>query len=64
MALAGTAALGTTALPSGAQVQPITSEILTPRSVFTDDVGVKIKNKVDDHATEVVGQRTAPGRWS
>ena len=33
---------------------PIATEFLTPRAVFTDDVDLKIKNKLDGRATDVV----------
>jgi quercetin dioxygenase-like cupin family protein len=42
-------------LPSAAQEPPapITTEFLTERAVFTDDVSLKIKNKLDGKATQV-----------
>jgi quercetin dioxygenase-like cupin family protein len=46
-------------LPSGAQEppQPIASEFLTDRAVFTDDVDLKIKNKLDGKRTQVVNAK-------
>jgi len=43
-------------LPSGAQAPPvpIASEFLTDRAVFTDNVDLKIKNKLDGKRTQVV----------
>ena len=54
MALLGLATA--TALPSGAQVAPppIALEPLTPRSVFTDDVDLGIRFKLDGRSTSVV----------
>ena len=48
-ALLGVAAIGVNALPSAAQQepQPIVSEPLTGRAVFTDDVDLKVKVKFD-----------------
>ena len=47
--------IGANALPSAAQQSPppIGIELLTDRAVFTDDVDLKIKNKLDRKATEV-----------
>jgi quercetin dioxygenase-like cupin family protein len=33
---------------------PVAVEVLTPRAVFTDDVALKVRNKVDGHGTQVV----------
>ena len=54
-ALIAVVVIGATALPSTAQQQPppIGVELLTDRAVFTDDVDLKIKNKLDGEATEV-----------
>src|ERR671911_548216 len=43
-------------LPSAAQEPPppIATELLTERAVFTDDVDLKLKNKLDGKATQVV----------
>jgi quercetin dioxygenase-like cupin family protein len=44
-------------LPSAAQdppPPPIATEFLSERAVFTDDVGLKLKTKLDGHATTVV----------
>ena len=43
-------------LPSAAQQPPppIATEILTGRAIFTDDVDLKIKTKLDGHATRVI----------
>jgi quercetin dioxygenase-like cupin family protein len=48
-ALLGVAVIGGSVLPSAAQEepQPIVSEPLTGRAVFTDDVDLKLKVKVD-----------------
>jgi quercetin dioxygenase-like cupin family protein len=58
-ALAAVVATGVYVLPSAAQEPPppIASEPLTPRSVFTDDVDLKVKIKLDGHATRVVNVR-------
>jgi quercetin dioxygenase-like cupin family protein len=47
--------IGANALPSAAQEPPppIGVEPLTGRAVFTDNVDLKIKDKLDDKATEV-----------
>jgi hypothetical protein len=44
--------LTTTSVPSGAQTEPlpIAVELLTPRSEFTDDVGLKIRYKLEGTA--------------
>src|SRR5215218_5717251 len=49
VALLGVAVIGVSVLPSAAQEepQPIVSEPLTGRAVFTDDVDLKIKLKLD-----------------
>jgi quercetin dioxygenase-like cupin family protein len=46
-------------LPAAAQAQtaPITVELLTPRSVFVDDIGLKLKIKADKGGTDVVEER-------
>jgi quercetin dioxygenase-like cupin family protein len=43
-------------LPSAAQEPPapIGTEVLTERAVFTDDVDLKLKNKLDGKATQVI----------
>ena len=55
-ALIAVVVIGANALPSTAQQAPppIGVELLTDRAVFTDDVDLKIKNKLDGKATEVV----------
>jgi quercetin dioxygenase-like cupin family protein len=55
-ALIAVVVIGANALPSTAQQQPlpITPELLTDRAVFTDNVDLKIKNKLDGKATDVV----------
>jgi len=58
-ALLGAAAVGAVALPSAAQQPPIASEPLSPRSVFTDDVDVKLKVKVDGKERVVVNATDA-----
>jgi quercetin dioxygenase-like cupin family protein len=52
-------ATGLFVLPSAAQEPPppIASEPLTPRSVFPDDVTLKVKIKLDGGATKVVNVR-------
>jgi len=55
---------GANALPSAAQdppPPPIATEFLTGRAVFADDVGLKLKVKLDDKATTVVNT-TEPSR--
>src|SRR5215216_1823932 len=56
-------------LPSAAQQPPqITTELLTDRAVFTDNVDLKIKTKLDGKATRVVKakdpSRTVVGRFT
>src|SRR5215204_2751676 len=56
-ALVAVVVIGANVLPSAAQQPPpppIATEVLTPRSVFTDNVDLKLKNKLDGRATEVV----------
>jgi quercetin dioxygenase-like cupin family protein len=55
-ALVAVGAAGIYVLPSGAQEPPppITSEPLSPRSVFPDDISLKVKLKLDGGATRVV----------
>jgi quercetin dioxygenase-like cupin family protein len=68
-ALLTVGAIGLGTLPLAAQVAPppIAAEILTPRSVFPDDVHMKIKIKADG-GTEVVKvrdpSRTVTGRFT
>jgi quercetin dioxygenase-like cupin family protein len=54
--LMGAVLIGVNVLPSAAQqpLPPIATEFLTGRAVFTDDVDLKIKNKLDGKATQVV----------
>lgn len=54
--LMGVVLIGTNVLPSAAQqpLPPIATEFLTGRAVFTDNVDLKIKNKLDGKATQVV----------
>jgi quercetin dioxygenase-like cupin family protein len=61
--LVGIAAVGVGVLPSTAQVPPppIASEFLTPRSVFPDDVDLKMKIK-DDGRERVVVNAKDPSR--
>jgi quercetin dioxygenase-like cupin family protein len=49
-------AMGVNVLPSAAQQEPlpIAVEFLTGRAPFTDDVDLKLKLKLDGHATQVV----------
>ena len=55
-ALIAVLSIGASVMPSGAQQPPppITSEVLTGRAVFTDDVDLKLKFKLDGEATGVV----------
>jgi quercetin dioxygenase-like cupin family protein len=56
MALIGVVLIGANVLPSAAQQPPppIASELLTGRAVFTDQVDLKLKVKLDGHGTNVV----------
>jgi quercetin dioxygenase-like cupin family protein len=61
-ALIAVVVIGANALPSTAQVSPppIGTEVLTPtRARFTDDVSLKLTNKVDGEATEVAKAKDA-----
>ena len=51
--------ISTNVLPSAAQepLPPIATDFLTARAVFTDDVDLKIKNKLDGKATQVVNAK-------
>jgi quercetin dioxygenase-like cupin family protein len=55
-ALIGVVLIGANVLPSAAQQPPppIATEILTPRAVFTDNVDLKFKIKLDGKETTVV----------
>jgi quercetin dioxygenase-like cupin family protein len=55
-ALIGVVLIGANVLPSAAQEPPppISSELLTARAVFTDDVDLKLKLKPDGNARTVV----------
>ena len=55
-ALVGVVVIGANVLPSAAHqgAGPIVTEFLTPRSVFTDNVDLKFKIKLDGRATRVV----------
>jgi quercetin dioxygenase-like cupin family protein len=33
---------------------PVVVEVLTPRAVFTDDVALQVRNKLDGHGTDVI----------
>ena len=52
-------------MPSGAQPAPppIATELLSGRAVFTDDVDLKLKIKLDGQATAVVHARILRPRW-
>jgi quercetin dioxygenase-like cupin family protein len=70
-ALVAVVLIGANVLPSAAQEPappPIASELLTGRAVFTDDVGLKLKVKVDGKQTTVVNaadpSRTVVGRFT
>lgn len=54
--LVGVVLIGANVLPSAAQQPPapIATEFLTGRAVFTDNVDLKIRNKLDGKATQVV----------
>jgi quercetin dioxygenase-like cupin family protein len=49
-------ALAASASTAQAQPEPppVAVEVLTPRAVFTDDVALKVRNKVDGRSTQVV----------
>jgi quercetin dioxygenase-like cupin family protein len=55
-ALIAVGVIGANALPSAAQQPPppIATEFLTDRALFTDEVDLKLKVKLDGHATNVV----------
>jgi quercetin dioxygenase-like cupin family protein len=55
-ALIAVVVIGASVVPSAAQ-QPIAVEFLTDRAVFTDNVDLKLKNKLDGKATEVVNAK-------
>jgi quercetin dioxygenase-like cupin family protein len=57
--LIGVALISANALPSAAQQAPppIATELLTGRAVFTDNVDLKIKSKLDGEATQVLNTR-------
>src|SRR5918995_6648962 len=69
-ALVAVLLIGGDVLPSGAQQPPppIATEFLTGRAVFTDDVDLKIKIKLDGGATQVVNaedpSRTVVARFT
>lgn len=51
---------GATVLPASADVQeplPIAVELLTPRSILTDDVSVKFRIRTEGHGSQVVNLR-------
>jgi quercetin dioxygenase-like cupin family protein len=62
--------IGANVLPSAAQAPPppIATELLTGRAVFTDDVDLKVKTKLDGKATRVVNvkdpSRTVTARFT
>ena len=57
--LLGGAVIGANVLPSAAQQPPppIAAEILSARAVFTDNVDLKLKIKLDGHGTTVVNTK-------
>jgi quercetin dioxygenase-like cupin family protein len=67
-ALIAVAVIGASVVPSGAQPPPIGVEPLTDRAVFTDNVDLKLKNKLDGKATEVTNvknpSRTVTARFT
>jgi quercetin dioxygenase-like cupin family protein len=62
--------IGASVMPSGAQQAPppIATELLSGRAVFTDDVDLKLKIKLDGKASAVVNaedpSRTVVGRFT
>lgn len=58
-ALIGVVVIGASVLPSAAQQPPppIATELLTARAVFTDDIDLKLKIKLDGHGTRVVNAK-------
>jgi quercetin dioxygenase-like cupin family protein len=59
-ALIGVALIGANVLPSAAQQPPpppIATEFLTDRAVFTDDVDLKLKIKLDGKKTKLHGKK-------
>ena len=62
-ALIAVLVIGANVVPSAAQEPappPISTEVLTPnRAVFTDDVGLKLKNTLDGEETEVAKAKDA-----
>ncbi|MBD0282325.1 MAG: cupin domain-containing protein [Thermoleophilaceae bacterium] len=64
-ALLGVAAIGANVLPSAAQQQPqpIASEPLTGRAVFTDDVDLKLKIKLQGEKRALHGWKRALHGW-
>src|SRR5215204_5283571 len=62
--------IGANVMPSGAQQPPppIATEFLTGRAVFTDDVDLKVKIKLEGNATRVVNvkdpSRTLVARYT
>ena len=68
--LIGVVLIGANVLPSAAQQPPapIATEFLTGRAVFTDNVDLKIKNKLDGKATDVANlknpSRTLTARFT
>jgi quercetin dioxygenase-like cupin family protein len=70
VALIAAVLVGANVLPSAAQQPPppIATELLTDRAVFTDDVDLKIKVKLDGHHTTVIHakdpSRTVTGRFT
>jgi quercetin dioxygenase-like cupin family protein len=69
-ALIAVVVIGANVLPSAAQEPPppISTEVLTGRAAFTDDVDLKIKAKLDGKATKVVNvkdpSRTVTARFT
>jgi quercetin dioxygenase-like cupin family protein len=69
-ALIAIALIGANVLPSAAQEPPppIATELLTGRAVFTDNVDLKVKAKLDGKATRVVNvkdpSRTVTARFT
>ena len=69
-ALIAVVLIGANVLPSAAQEPPppISTELLTGRAVFTDNVDLKVKNKLDGKATDVVNakdpSRTVTARFT
>jgi quercetin dioxygenase-like cupin family protein len=67
-ALSAVLLIGASVVPSAAQAPTITTELLTGRAVFTDNVDLKFKIKLDGKKTDVVNlkdpSRTLTARFT